>query len=61
MLFITKQKNVERLQYLEMEVRALKEKNRDLEVFSRERSHALTHKNIRIAQLEAEIEEKVAQ
>jgi hypothetical protein len=46
---------------LEMEVRALKEKNRDLEVFSRERSHALTHKNIRIAQLEAEIEEKVAQ
>lgn len=37
-----------------------KEKNRELETFSRERSHAITHKNIRIAQLETELEERVA-
>lgn len=44
----------------EAEIRVLKEKNKELELFARERSHAITHKNIKIAQLEEQIETIVA-
>ena len=57
----TQRRQEERLLHLEDETRVLKQKNNDLETFSRERSHALTHKNIRIAQLQTELEECVAQ
>lgn len=49
---VIKKRCDERIRELEAETHSLKERNKELELYSRERSHALTQKNIRIAQLE---------
>ena len=42
---------------MQTENTSLREQYRGLEHFSKERTHALTHKNIRIAALEKQLEE----